>query len=154
MAQSQPKIRYRNLVSGTIYPDTFYDLYSTPENIVREVDHNMDVDGEADWRVLMDKPRPGIELQHRSRGEDNFEPVARFDSLVSEAPVEDTGRVEAFDAYLAPWATDTSGGPSNFHGNAGGDSNPRSAADEGEVDGMYEEALAAFTAGLPTSHVE
>lgn len=135
--------------SGTIFPDIMFDLYSCPANVRREVLHHRDEEGNEDWRELRDRPRPGVEVQHRATGEDNFAPVAMFDSQVSEE-VEDTRFVENYDAYLEPWSTDTtSGGPSNFHGNAGGSDNPRDPEAEGDIPGGYEQAFARYAAQLP-----
>lgn len=145
---SDLEIRYINS-AGSIFPDVMFDEYSCPPDVRREVSHGKDEDGNKIWKELPDRPRPGIEVQRRSTGEDNFAPVPMFDSAVSDE-VEDTRFVENFDTYLEPWASDrTSGGPSNFHGNAGGDDNPRDPRAEGESEGDYQAAFAEYAKQLP-----
>lgn len=143
------EIRYINS-TGNVFPDVMFDEYSCPPGIRRQVNHGTDEQGNKDWRYLDDKPRPGIEIQRRSTGEDNFAPVAMFDSALQEAPQDRVDYVEAFDTFLEPWAADrNSGGPSNFHGNGGGDDNPREPVTEGEVEGAQQSAFAAYADQLP-----
>lgn len=143
------EIRYVNS-TGNVFPDVMFDEYSCPDDITRQVCHGKDDNGDKIWRELPDRPRPGVEVQRRNTGEDNFAPVAQFDSAIADIPDDDTGFVEPYDTYLEPWAADrTSGGPSNFHGNAGGDENPRDPVAEGEGKDAYKNAFEQYAKELP-----
>lgn len=147
------EIRYVNESTGAVYPDIMFDLHSCPPGIRREVSHGEDEQGNTIWKELRDKPRPGIELQQRGERGDNFEPVAMFDSLTGQdALPEDTRFVESYDTYVNSWESDTSGGPSNFHGNGGGDDNPTSSAETKHALAEKAASAADWASQLPSNN--
>lgn len=123
-------IRYVNVENDVIYPDFLFTEFGCPSNVRRERLHAIEGDKEI-WVEQRNKPMPGIEVQQRGSSEE----------------VEDY--VMDFDTPIDAWASDThSGGPSNFHGNGGGDDNPRIPSMEGEQPGDFETAMQEFNESL------
>lgn len=114
-------VRYVHRETNHVYPDSMFDLHYCPPELRREIYR-----GEDRWDELDHKPMRSVHFQARDEVEDPFAPVAPYDTP------------------LSAWASDRSGGPSNFHGNGGGDDNPRDPVAHGEKPGDLAEALGEY----------
>lgn len=135
------RTRYKQIDEGqTVYHGDYMGTeYWCPENLTRErcVDMKPGVNDRGEpimvpvWVEVPDAPAPLSEFgPSGARASHNEDPAAA-------AP--------AFDWQPPAYASDTqSGGPANFHGNAGGPDNPRDPNNEGEVPGQYQAMLAEF----------
>lgn len=130
--------RYKKVDEGQTryFPDWVGTPFWAPEGLIREICKGVDMQGEPIWLIAPDAPAPAGEFAAESKSYTR----ATEDHSVPSPP---------YDYRPPAYASDTqSGGPANFHGNAGGPDNPRNPETEGEVPGEREDALAAFQAVL------
>ena len=113
----------------TQMPEYLYTEWYAPEGVTREVCIELDKNNNPVWVKKEDAPPP---------------PRA-FDADVAQPSQHDlnpAAHQPTFDYTPPAYNSDTSsGGPSNFDGNAGGDNNPRNPLLEGEVPEQYKELL-------------
>lgn len=135
------QVRYYKVDEGErrYFPEWVGTPYWAPEGLTRQICKGITVDGDPLWVIAPDAPAPAIEFARSGTGHSR-----ETENAAAPSPPYD---------YRPPaYASDTqSGGPANFHGNAGGLDNPRNPVAEGEIPGERDESLAAFKDMLQTN---
>ena len=119
-----------------VLPEYFGTDWYTVEGVKRVICVSLDDKNEPVWAPCPDEPVP----------------VNQFHAITAEESSHMKNPAAApppFDYRPPAYASDThSGGPGNFDGFGGGDSNPRNPAAEGELPKMYADQVEEFKAKL------
>ena len=132
------QVRYYKTDEGIkrIFPEWVGTAYWCPEGLVRETCKGVDMEGMPIWVITPDAPAPAGDFANNNATH----------SRATENPASPS---PPYDYRPPAYASDTqSGGPANFHGNAGGLDNPRNPESEGEVPGELDDKLQQFKAQL------